>query len=153
MRPRVHHAHTGVRRGQLLRRDGLRDAARQAPQPLGGLGIVGAAAVVQDAHPRALLRRIPLVLGDLQVPEPGAVGALLRGLEQVLELEGDTLHVVERFRVDTDNNTLAREYVASDPAFLQSHFTGEQVMRLLGEPYTPYDCTELSGDNNGRPIQ
>ena len=34
-------------------------------------------------------------------------------LEQVLELEGDTLHVVERFRVDTDNNTLAREYVAS----------------------------------------
>ncbi len=68
-------------------------------------------------------------------------------------MHSDAMHVIERFRVEPDGMTLVREYVASDPAFLQSDFTGEQVMQRLGESYTPYDCTELSGANNRRPIR
>ena len=61
----------------------ITSAAREAAQPFGGLRIVGATAVVQDAHPGALLGRVPDVLSDLQVVEFGAVGAFLAGLAWV----------------------------------------------------------------------
>ncbi len=61
------------------------------------------------------------------------------------------MHVVERFRFDAETDTLRQEYTAHDPAFLQTDHTGENVMQLTDEPYEPYNCTELSGDNNRRP--
>jgi hypothetical protein len=61
------------------------------------------------------------------------------------------MHVVERFRYDAESNTLRREFTAHDPSFLQSDYTGENTFALTNEPYEPYNCTELSGDNNRRP--
>ena len=55
----------------------------QAAQPFGGLGVIATAAVMDDANARAFLDRVPDVLGDLQVAQHGAIGALLVGLAQV----------------------------------------------------------------------
>ncbi len=61
------------------------------------------------------------------------------------------MHIVERFRFDAETNSLRREFIAHDPEFLQSDYVGESVMVLTDEPYEPYNCTELSGENNRRP--
>ena len=61
------------------------------------------------------------------------------------------MQVTERFEVRDEGQTLVRSYAARDPAFLQTDWVGESVFRRTGEPYVPYDCTELSGDNNRRP--
>ncbi len=61
------------------------------------------------------------------------------------------MQVTERFEVRDDGQTLVRSFVAHDPAFLQTDWVGESVFQRTSEPYEPYDCTELSGDNNRRP--
>ena len=66
-------------------------------------------------------------------------------------MHSDQLHVVERFSVDPDAKTLAREYRAEDPLYLKSPYTGRDVMILSNEPATAYNCVELSGKNNLRP--
>ena len=79
------------------------------------------------------------------------------GFEQgiLFPLNGRThsadMQVTERFAVRDEGQTLVRSYVAHDPAFLQTDWVGESVFRRTSEPYQPYDCTELSGDNNRRP--
>lgn len=61
------------------------------------------------------------------------------------------MQVTERFEVRDEGQTLVRGYVAHDPAFLQTDWVGESVFQRTSEPYRPYNCTELSGDNNRRP--
>jgi hypothetical protein len=60
------------------------------------------------------------------------------------------MQITERFALSDDGQALTRSYTVHDPAFLQSDVTGQDVMRRTAEPYTPYACTELSGDNNRR---
>jgi hypothetical protein len=60
-------------------------------------------------------------------------------------------HVVERFTLDAGAKTLTRTYSFEDPLYLQQPHTGRDVMSASREPYTPYECVELSGDNNRRP--
>jgi hypothetical protein len=62
----------------------------------------------------------------------------------------DQAHIVERFSLAPDGMTLTRDYVVEDPLYLKQPFSGRDVMRASKEPYTPYECVELSGDNNRR---
>ena len=78
--------------------------------------------------------------------EQGVVFPLGDGLMHSADMQ-----VTERFEVSDDGQTLVRAYVAHDPAFLQTDWVGESVFQRTSEPYRPYDCTELSGDNNRRP--
>jgi hypothetical protein len=66
-------------------------------------------------------------------------------------MHSNQLHVTERFSIDTTANTLTREYRAEDALYLQSAYTGKDVMTLSSKPYTAYNCVELSGKNNQRP--
>jgi hypothetical protein len=63
------------------------------------------------------------------------------------------MHVIERFTVDPNAKTLTREYRAEDPEYLKTPFTGKDFMTLSDEPYSAYNCVELSGKNNIRPKQ
>lgn len=62
----------------------------------------------------------------------------------------DRMHLVERFRIDADENVLIRDYTMEDPLFLATVVNGQDVMALSDAPYEPYGCVELSGDNNVR---
>ena len=75
--PGIGNAHGRVPGHQVLGRAAFEDAVGEPAQALGGGGIVAASAVVDDAHARALLDGVPDALGDLEVAEDGAVGALL----------------------------------------------------------------------------
>ena len=81
--PGVDHAQRGIVGDEFLGRATLEDAAGQTAQPFGGFGVVATSAVMDDANARAFLDGVPDVLGDLQVAQHGAVGALLVGLAQV----------------------------------------------------------------------
>lgn len=63
---------------------------------------------------------------------------------------GDKAHIVERFKVESGGATLTRDYVVEDPLYLKQAYSGRDVMRASKDPYVPYDCVELSGDNNKR---
>jgi len=63
------------------------------------------------------------------------------------------MHAVERFFVDNAKGTLARTYHAEDPLYLKTAYTGWDEMKVSDEPYTPYNCKELSGANNIRAKQ
>lgn len=78
--------------------------------------------------------------------EQGVVFPLGDGLMHSADMQ-----VTERFEVRDEGQTLVRAYVAHDPAFLQTDWVGESVFLRTSEPYRPYNCTELSGDNNRRP--
>ena len=80
--------------------------------------------------------------------EQGVVFPLGDGLMHSADMQ-----VTERFEVRDEGQTLVRGYVAHDPAFLQTDWVGESVFLRTSEPYRPYNCTELSGDNNRRPAQ
>ena len=77
--------------------------------------------------------------------EPGVLSHL------VGVLHSDQLHIVERFRFDADNRELVRDYVIEDSLYLNSPYTGQDKQGISAEPYTPFNCTELSGKNNLRP--
>jgi hypothetical protein len=63
----------------------------------------------------------------------------------------DQMHSVEKFWLDDETETLIQSYVAEDPAYLNNAYTGQNSMELSVAPYEPYNCVELSGDNNVRP--
>ena len=62
-------------------------------------------------------------------------------------------HVVERFQVSADGRTLTRDYTFEDPLYLQGAYSGQDSHSLTTEPYVPYACEELSGQNNFRPLE
>jgi hypothetical protein len=46
---------------------------------------------------------------------------------------------------------LIRSYTVEDPLYLKQPHGGQDVMVASKQPYSPYECLELSGDNNKRP--
>ncbi len=65
----------------------------------------------------------------------------------------DKAHIIEKFTLESGGRTLTRNYVVEDPLYLKQSFSGRDVMAASKEPYTPYECVELSGDNNKRPAK
>jgi hypothetical protein len=63
----------------------------------------------------------------------------------------DQMHTIERFHYDPERDYLVRDYTVSDSLYLVGETSGQDFMALSDKPYTPYDCVELSGDNNIRP--
>ena len=60
------------------------------------------------------------------------------------------MHVVERIRVDADTGYLVRDYYVNDPLYLVGETHGQDLMTPSATGYSPYNCVELSGDNNIR---
>jgi len=63
----------------------------------------------------------------------------------------DQMLTVERFHYDAERKYLVRDYTVTDPLYLVGETSGQDLMALSNAPYSPYDCLELSGDNNIRP--
>ena len=61
------------------------------------------------------------------------------------------MHVVERFRLDTEKNELVRNYQITDPDYFVGVREGVDYMAISANPYAPYNCVVLSGANNQRP--
>ncbi|MGI9258045.1 MAG: DUF6152 family protein [Gammaproteobacteria bacterium] len=61
------------------------------------------------------------------------------------------MHVTERFRYDDTSNTLVRDYEVTDPLYLAEPYRGGDVADLAAAAYEPYNCVDLSGENNRRP--
>lgn len=60
---------------------------------------------------------------------------------------------VERFHYDPEREMLVRDYTVSDSLYLVGEVSGQDFMALSDEGYAPYNCVELSGDNNIRPSE
>lgn len=67
------------------------------------------------------------------------------------EPHGTEMHAVEKFWYDEEAKTLNREYTVEAPGYLKTPFTNQDSQIISDLPYQPYDCTELSGENNRRP--
>ncbi len=67
-------------------------------------------------------------------------------------MHSDQWHVVERFEVIDDGRTLTRSYTFEDPLYMQGSYTLQDTASLTTEPYVPYGCENLSGDNNVRRV-
>jgi hypothetical protein len=61
------------------------------------------------------------------------------------------MHVVERFSYDNESNTLVRDYIVTDALYLAEPYRGRDVAGLAAAAYQPFDCVDLSGENNRRP--
>lgn len=61
------------------------------------------------------------------------------------------MHVVERFYRDPETNELVRNYQLTDPDYFVGVRQGTDYMAMSAVAYTPYNCTELGGENNERP--
>lgn len=88
--------------------------------------------------------------GDtLIVDTIGFTPGYIRGITGVPH--GSELRTTERFRYNAETKTLDRSYIAEDPVYLNSPYTGEDQMDISATPSEPYNCIELSGENNRRP--
>ncbi len=56
----------------------------------------------------------------------------------------DKLHVVERFKLDPEEWTLTREYVAEDPVYFTTSTSGSDTVLVADVPYEPHPCSELT---------
>lgn len=63
----------------------------------------------------------------------------------------DQAHVVERIHYDEESQTLIRDYTVQDPLYLAKPYSGRNVSDIAAESYRPFDCVNLSGENNQRP--
>ena len=68
-------------------------------------------------------------------------------------MTSERMHVVERFAFDEEARTLTRDYVVTDPLFLSEPLEGRDVSDIAAEPYRPFNCVDLSGENNRRPTE
>ena len=60
-------------------------------------------------------------------------------------------HVVERIHYDEESQTLIRDFTVQDPLYLAKPYSGLNVSDIAAEPWQPFDCVNLSGENNRRP--
>jgi hypothetical protein len=80
------------------------------------------------------------------------VGFIERALHPRQEIMiSDQTHIVERFTYDHDSRTLMREFTVNDPLYLARPFSGINVADVAAWEYRPFECVDLSGDNNRRP--
>ena len=63
----------------------------------------------------------------------------------------EQLHAVERFFIDEQTNYLMREYILTDPLYVEGEYSNMDGQELVDAPYEPYNCIELTGENNIRP--
>ena len=68
-------------------------------------------------------------------------------------MTSDRMHVLERFAYDEETRTLTRDYVVTDPLYLSEPLRGRDVSDIAAEPYRPFNCVDLSGENNRRPAE
>ena len=68
-------------------------------------------------------------------------------------MTSERMHVVERFAYDNEARTLTRDYVVTDPLYLSAPLAGRDVSEIAAEPYRPFNCVDLSGENNRRPTE
>ncbi len=85
----------------------------------------------------------------LVVDTTGFTAGVLHPLQGILH--SDQMHTVERIHYDPQSESLIMDYEISDPLYLNSVYTGSRRQEVSAKPYEPYNCTELSGDNNKRP--
>jgi hypothetical protein len=60
---------------------------------------------------------------------------------------------MERFMYDGESRTLARDFVVTDPLYLTEPYPGRNVSDIAAVPYRPFNCVDLSGENNRRPTE
>lgn len=90
--------------------------------------------------------------GDVLVVD--TVGFMARVLiPRIPVMTSEQMHVVERFAYDEDTRTLTRDYVVTDPLYLSEPLRGRDVSDIAAEPYRPFNCVDLSGENNRRPTE
>jgi hypothetical protein len=68
--------------------------------------------------------------------QPGLLVAPLR--------HSDRLHVVERYRLETEPLGLVRDYVAEDPEYFTAPYTGSDKVLVADVPYVAHRCAELA---------
>lgn len=66
-------------------------------------------------------------------------------------MHSDQMHTVEHFYIDQETGNLMREYWVNDPLYLAEPAHGLDGQGLSASVYEPYNCLELSGENNIRP--
>ena len=66
-------------------------------------------------------------------------------------INSDKLHLVERITHDPETDRLVVSFSALDPKFWRAPLQGEIKLARTDQPFTPYGCIELSGENNLRP--
>ncbi|MCZ0952710.1 MAG: DUF6152 family protein [Rhodospirillaceae bacterium] len=82
------------------------------------------------------------------------VGFMARVLiPRIPVMTSEQMHVVERFAYDEETRTLTRDYVVTDPLYLSEPLRGRDVSDIAAEPYRPFNCVDLSGENNRRPTE
>ena len=90
--------------------------------------------------------------GDVLVVD--TVGFMARVLiPRIPVMTSEQMHVVERFAYDEETRTLTRDYVVTDPLYLSEPLRGRDVSNIAAEPYRPFNCVDLSGENNRRPTE
>lgn len=60
------------------------------------------------------------------------------------------MHVVERYRYDSEGQRLFRSYIVEDPLYFVSTYASEDMMGISAKPWESYGCLEFAGDNNRR---
>ncbi len=60
-------------------------------------------------------------------------------------LHSNQLHVVERFELNPEKQTLSRSYVATDPLYFNAEYKGSDTMYVAEAPYSRYACKDLGG--------
>tara|TARA_B100000530_G_scaffold336848_1_gene293014 strand:- start:5510 stop:6550 length:1041 start_codon:yes stop_codon:yes gene_type:complete len=66
-------------------------------------------------------------------------------------MTSEEMHVVERISFDDELSVLVRDYVVTDPLYLAEPYSGRDIADLAMAAYQPYNCVDLSGENNRRP--
>lgn len=59
--------------------------------------------------------------------------------------------ITERFYFDEDELALYRDYMVDDPLYLNKSYVASNASDIAAAPYTPFNCVDLSGENNRRP--
>ncbi|HVY66117.1 MAG TPA: DUF6152 family protein [Gammaproteobacteria bacterium] len=65
----------------------------------------------------------------------------------------DKLHIVERFTLDTKTLALHRDYVAEDPVYFASKYTGSDTVLPADAPFAADECKELTYRNYSQETQ
>ena len=80
------------------------------------------------------------------------IGFLPRALNPRAEvmISGQT-HILERFEYDEAERALLRHYTVTDPLYLEKPYSGVNVSDIAAQQYQPFQCVDLSGENNRRP--
>jgi hypothetical protein len=68
--------------------------------------------------------------------EPGVLVPPLR--------HSDRLHIVERYRLETEPLAIVRDYVVEDPAYFADAYAGSDKVLAADVPYVAHRCEELA---------